>query len=156
MRKILFTILFYLMLASSVHAGPSHFTPVDCKFDDGSTALTFKFHSTDTCSATKGAIAPDTDWFPENIGITNPEFYAPVRHTLQFLCPVDTVINVQMFGAGVTGVKVVTLNSGISIGANQGNQFSFILMNGITYNVQHKSRTQNCKLFIAETFSDDL
>jgi len=61
MKYALYIILFVLAMATSAFAGPSYFRVVDCKFDDGSTALTFKFHSADTCSATKGSIAADTD-----------------------------------------------------------------------------------------------
>lgn len=154
MRKILLTILFWVMLVSSAYAGPSHFKPVDCKFDDATTALTV--NSTVLCSATIGTIAVDTDWFPADIGANDAQFWIPVRHTFQFSCPAATVINLQVAGEAVTGDKEFIFNSGIAIGVDNAHQFSVILYQGMTYNIQHKTGTQNCSVFITETFSDDL
>jgi len=156
MKKILLAVLFLFSLISTSYAGPSFFKAIDCKFDDGTTALPFKYNSTDACSATKGNIAVDTDWFPSDITISNPQHFDPVRHTLQFSCPTGTVVNLQVAGTGVTGDKVYTLNQGTALGAAEGHQFSLIVTSGMSYNVQHKTGTQNCSVMITETFSDDL
>lgn len=108
------------------------------------------------------SIAVDTDWFGTDLGPSlNSErkgisinFDRPVKHTFQFSCPTATIINLQVVFNSIT--KVHTLNSGTEIGANNGNQFSIILHKDMTYNIQHKTGTQNCAVIITESFDIDL
>lgn len=156
MKELCLSVLFFLLLPAISFALPSHFEIVDCKFDDGTTALTDPLTGSAVCSATKGAIAINTDWFPADLTLLDPVFWNPVRHTLQFSCPTATVINVIVAGNGVTGDKTFVLNTTTALGVNEGHQFSLILSSGMTYNIQHATATQNCTVFITETYADDL
>jgi len=108
------------------------------------------------------AVAPDTDWFAQDLspsttaqrrGIASV-FDAPVKHNFQFSCPTSTVINLQLKYNSIT--KVFNFNDGKTIGANTGNQYSIILHEGMTYNIQHKTGTQACSVIITESFNVDL
>lgn len=108
------------------------------------------------------AVAPDTNWFAEDLGpSTNSKrggisfhFDAPVKHTFEFACPTATVVNLQLKYNSIT--KVFTFNSGNAIEANNGHQFSVILHDGMTYNLQHKTGTQACAVVITESYNVDL
>lgn len=116
------------------------------------------------------SIAVDTNWFASNIkpssssqrinahtvsrrGISSP-VGNPVKHTFQFSCPTATVINLQIKFAGLT--KTFTFNDGVAIGVNIGKNFSVVLHTGMSYNIQHKTDTQNCAVVITESFNVDL
>jgi hypothetical protein len=108
------------------------------------------------------SVAPDTDWFGTDLTLSpNHErhgvsvfFDAPVKHSFQFSCPTATVINLQVKYNSIT--KVHNFNSGVAIGANDANQFSVIVQPGMSYNIQHKTATQNCSVAITESFNVDL
>ncbi len=108
------------------------------------------------------AVAPDTDWFAQDLmSSTNAQrsgvvsnFDAPVKHTFQFSCPTATVINLQLKYNSIT--EVHNFSGGQEIGVNNGNQYSVILHSGMTYNIQHKTATQACKVVITESFNVDL
>jgi len=109
------------------------------------------------------AVAPDTNWFVQDLGpsanssrgkIGADCYDAPVKHTFEFSCPAATVVNLQLKYNAIT--KVFTFNSGNAIGANDGHQFSAILHDGMTYNIQHKTGTQACAVVITESFNVDL
>jgi hypothetical protein len=108
------------------------------------------------------AVAVDTDWFAQDlISSTNAQrsgvsshFDAPVKHTFQFSCPTATVINLQLKYNSIT--EVHNFNGGQEIGINNGQQYSVILHSGMTYNIQHKTTTQACKVVITESFNVDL
>ncbi|GJL78815.1 MAG: hypothetical protein NPINA01_18040 [Nitrospinaceae bacterium] len=108
------------------------------------------------------AVAPDVDWFSEDLapstdverrGMTS-HFSAPVKHTFEFSCPLETAVNLQMKYNAIT--KVFNFNDGEPIGANDGNQYSVILHSGMSYNIQHKTATQACSVIITESFNVDL
>jgi hypothetical protein len=108
------------------------------------------------------SVAPDTDWFVQDLtpsinaqrhGVSS-HFDAPVKHTFQFSCPTATVINLQLKYNAITSVH--NFNGGAEIGATNGSQFSVILHSGMTYNIQHKTVTQACKVIITESFNVDL
>lgn len=108
------------------------------------------------------AVAADTDWFGSDLmSSTNAQrsgvsahFDAPVKHTFQFSCPTATVINLQLKYNAITSVH--NFNGGAEIGASNGSQYSVILHSGMTYNIQHKTATQACKVVITESFNVDL
>ncbi len=108
------------------------------------------------------AVAVDTDWFAQDLmSSTNAQrsgvsshFDAPVKHTFQFSCPTATVINLQLKYNSIT--EVHNFNGGAEIGINNGQQYSVILHTGMTYNIQHKTATQACKVVITESFNVDL
>ena len=54
-------------------------------------------------------------------------------------------MNVQLKNGGTT--KVFNLNAGTALTANAGYQFALILGPGDSYNVQHKTGTQNVACF---------
>lgn len=108
------------------------------------------------------AVAVDTDWFGTDLtpstnaqrsGVSS-HFDAPVKHTFQFSCPTATVVNLQLKYNAITSVH--KFNGGAEIGASNGSQFSVILHSGMTYNIQHKTGTQACKVVITESFNVDL
>ena len=108
------------------------------------------------------AVAPDTDWFTQDLmpstsaeraGVS-AHFDAPVQHNFQFSCPEVTVINLQIKYNSIT--NVFTFNSGNAINAFDGHQFSVILHSGMSYNIQHKTGTQACAVVITESFNVDL
>jgi len=108
------------------------------------------------------AVAVDTDWFAQDLmSSTNAQrsgvsshFDAPVKHTFQFSCPTATAINLQLKYNSITSVH--NFNGGNAIGINNGQQYSVILHSGMTYNIQHKTATQACKVVITESFNVDL
>jgi len=109
------------------------------------------------------SVAPNTSWEivdKDGQSVTeikpsmNPNSGQPVKHTFQFVCPTATVINLQVKFNGIT--KVHALNGGAPIGSNNGNNFSFMLQPGMTYNIQHKTAAQNCSVVITESFNVDL
>ncbi len=150
MKKIIFTLIFLVGFVISAQA--EVFTrEVDKKWD----AVT---------------VAPDTNWFASDLkpsrnserlspklsgltGISSP-FNNPVKHLFQFSCPTATVINLQLKFEGITSVH--NFNGGAEIGINNGHQFSITLHKGMTYNIQHKTATQACKVVITESFNVDL
>jgi len=108
------------------------------------------------------AIPIDTDWFALDLGpSTNSQrkaisinFDRPVKHTFQFSCPSATVVNLQLKFNAIT--KVHIFNSNVAIGANEIFHFSVTLHKDMTYNVQHKTGTQNCAVVIIESPHVDL
>jgi len=99
------------------------------------------------------AVAVDTDWFSQDLGMVG-RFSRPVKHTFQFSCPTATVINLQLKYNSITSVH--NFNGGQAIGISNGAQYSVILHSGMTYNIQHKTATQACKVVITESFNVDL
>ena len=107
-------------------------------------------------------VGPDTDWFASDLTHSSPSerigeaarWTFPVKHTFQFTCPVATIINIQLKFNAIT--KVVTLNSGNEQGATNGHNYDLIVPVGASYNIQHKTGTQACGLFVIESYNTDL
>jgi len=99
------------------------------------------------------SIAPDTDWFSINLGPIERN-QASVKHTFQFMCPTATVINLQITYDSI--IKVYDFNSGVALSENSGYVFSAIIHQNMTYNIQHKTGTQNCSVAITESLNADM
>lgn len=99
------------------------------------------------------SVAPDTDWFSVDLAPIERNNNA-VKHTFQFMCPTSTVVNMQLTFNAIT--KAYDFNSGVAIPANVGMQFSVIIHKDMTYNIQHKTGTQNCSVTISESSNIDL
>jgi hypothetical protein len=99
------------------------------------------------------SIAPDTDWFSADI-TPNQRNLESVKHTFQFMCPTTTVVNMQLVFNSIT--KVLAFNSGVALDANNGYVFTVLLQKNMSYNIQHKTGTQNCSVIITESGNADL
>ena len=117
----------------------------------------------DSVWSSAGTVAVDTDWLAADVGqATDAQRNvagiagadgAPVKHNLQIMVPTSTIVNLQLKKDGIT--KVLDLNSGEALVANAGYNFSVILYSGQTYNIQHKTGTQNVAVTISESFNID-
>jgi len=107
-------------------------------------------------------IAVDTDWFTDDIvpfiparsGEALKDASTVVKHTLEIVVPTATIINIQKKFNGIT--KEIILNGGAELGINIGFQFDLILQKGMTYNIQHKTGTQNPAVIITESYNTDI
>ena len=97
-------------------------------------------------------LAVDTDWFATDIVplITGTS----VKHVIQIMVPTATVVNVQLKRDSIT--KVYNLNDGVTLAANSGLQFDLMLKAGDSYNIQHKTATQNVSCTIFEALNADI
>lgn len=100
---------------------------------------------------TSATVLVDTDWFDADISGRGGH---TVKHTLQIMVPTSTVVNLQVVFNSIT--KTLDLNEGIALNANAAYQFDFLVFPGMTYNVQHKTTTQNMACFIAESENADV
>ena len=99
-------------------------------------------------------IAVDTDWFAFDLGPLPSSLKNPVKHIFQIACPTATVVNLQLKFNSIT--KIHNFNGGTAIGINNGAQYAVVLQKGMTYNIQHKTATQNCAVTITESPNTDL
>tara|TARA_Y100000310_G_C20130761_1_gene555759 strand:- start:93 stop:458 length:366 start_codon:yes stop_codon:yes gene_type:complete len=90
--------------------------------------------------------AVDTDWFATNISPTN----APANHRLYIRMATTSVVNLQM-DDGTNTDLVMNLNDGTALDANDLYAFDIILPAGYSYNIQHKTTTQNINAWIVES-----
>ncbi len=96
-------------------------------------------------------VAVDTNWFASNVdGPTG----IPVKHTLMIMVPTSTVVEVDITDG--TTLKTATLNAGVALAANAWYIFDIIVYIGFTYNIQHKTTTQNVACFIMESDNVDI
>jgi len=151
MKRFLFLSIFTLALAlpQMASAQSAFLSLIDCKFDDGTDKL-----STD-CTGTLGTIAVDTDWFPSDITIADVKFWNPVKHNFQITCPTATIVNLQVVAPSVT-VKEHIFKQGLALGADMPHNFSLMMTSGMSYNIQHKTGTQNCSVIITQSNNHDL
>ena len=124
---------------------------LNCKFDDGTDALK-------ECSATLGAIAINTDWFPADLRVGLPRDAR--RFTFQFNCPTESIVSLQVEAVD-SNLDAITetewdFNAGVALTAGAGYQFSWLGFPSTTFNIHHESGTQNCKVLITREKTDDL
>lgn len=89
--------------------------------------------------------AVDTDWFASNIEPTN----APSVHRITLKVETSTVVNLQMDGDGATNERM-DLNGGNALTAHALYTFDIPIPAGFSYNIQHKTGTQNVAVTIVE------
>tara|TARA_Y100000310_G_scaffold60574_1_gene55910 strand:- start:761 stop:1129 length:369 start_codon:yes stop_codon:yes gene_type:complete len=89
--------------------------------------------------------AVDTDWFAANISATN----SPANHRLYIRLATSSVVNLQMDDGTNTDLEM-NLNNGNSLTANSLYAFDIIVPAGYSYNLQHKTGTQNINAWIVE------
>ncbi len=100
---------------------------------------------------TSATIAINTDWFSTDIG---SRANAAVKHTIQMMIPTSSIVNLQIVFNSIT--KVFNLNEGIALNADAAYQFDLIVYPGMTYNIQHKTTTQNVAVSIIESDNVDV
>ena len=92
----------------------------------------------------------DTDWFSVDISVGDNNYNNYVyKQTLQIHVSTTTVLNLQYTLGGST--VTYDLNSGFAQPGGAVHQYDILLPPGSTYNVQHKTGTQNVSCVIAET-----
>ncbi len=136
MRKVFFIILIILFGCQVASSG----SLIDCKDDDGTDARP-------KCTATKGAIAINTDWFPSDILVGDSNYSN--HYIFQFRCPTSTVVNLQVEPVNLSGAVVTStawdFNAGVALTADAGYSFGYDAFPNTKLNIQHESGTQNCK-----------
>jgi|TARA_Y100000310_G_scaffold105331_1_gene103765 hypothetical protein len=90
--------------------------------------------------------AVDTDWFAANITPTE----APANHRIYIRVATTTIINLQMDDGTNTNLTM-NLNDGVALDANDLYAFDIVVPAGYSYNIQHKTGTQNINGWIVET-----
>lgn len=100
---------------------------------------------------TSATVAVDTDWFSADI---TSRANAAVKHTISIMVPTSTVVNLQTVFNSIT--KTLDINEGIALNANALYQFDMIVYPGMTYNIQHKTTTQNVVAYISESENTDV
>ena len=152
MKKLFLLIVAGVMLflaPTQALAFPNPAEPVDCKFDDGTDTLVISSSKT-LCTATKGAIAVNTDWFPADL--KGPKGNTSYRHIFEITCPTATVVNMIIAdAAGNVTAKTYAFNGGIALAADVTYTFDKRLYTNQVYNMQHETGTQNCSV---EIFQD--
>ena len=94
--------------------------------------------------------AVDTDWFTVDISVGDGNYNNYVyKHTLQIYVATTTVLNLQYIIDGAT--VTYDLNSGVAQPGGAVHQYDILLPPGSSYNIQHKTGTQNVSCVIAET-----
>lgn len=94
----------------------------------------------------EASVAVDTDWFSSNISSTD----APANHRLYIRLATTSVINLQVDDGTNTDVEMV-LNKGTALTANHLHAFDIMVPSGYSYNIQHKTGTQNINCWVVET-----
>lgn len=90
--------------------------------------------------------AVDTDWFAANITPTN----APANHRIYIRMATTSIVNLQM-DDGTNSNIVMNLNDGVALDANDLYAFDVIIPDGYSYNIQHKTGTQDVNGWIVES-----
>ena len=93
-------------------------------------------------------VAVDTNWFTSNITTANTGF--PSKFTLQIMVPTSTVVEVDMTD-GTTAKAAISINGGTALTASTWYIFDIIVPGGYSFNVQHKTTTQNPVCIVSET-----
>jgi hypothetical protein len=98
----------------------------------------------------KTSKAIDTNWFDTDISVGGPNYNNYVfKHSLQIRVSNDTVLNLQYVYGGVT--ETYDLNSGVAQPGGAVHVYDILLPSGASYNIQHKTDTQDVTCIIAET-----
>ena len=99
---------------------------------------------------TKVSKAIDTDWFATAIG-PSPVYHKMwmYKHTLQIHVSTTTVINLQYTIDGIT--QTYDLNSGVAQPGGSVHIYDILVPADSTYNVQHKTSTQDISCIVSET-----
>ena len=89
--------------------------------------------------------AVDTDWFGVNIKPTR----FPALHRIFIACPSETKVNLLMDDGSNTNI-VMLLNDDTALKATALYVFDVVIPKGYSYNIQHKTTTQNISAWITE------
>jgi len=92
-------------------------------------------------------VAVDTNWFTTNIAPENKGKQS--KFTILMMVPTSTVVEVDI--ADGTTNKTGTLNGGTALTASAWYVFNITVPPGYTFNIQHKTGTQNVACIIDET-----
>lgn len=118
-----------------------------------------------------GDIGADADWFTEDLKASQEarrrfaldDAFTVVKHTLQIFVPATTIVNIQLkfprqdvINNGDSLTKVFPLNDNNALTAATPFQFDLMLVQGASYNIQHKAGSQNVAVFITESFNVDI
>jgi len=95
-------------------------------------------------------VAVDTNWFTNNIVPSRPGRMA--KFTLLVMVPTSTVIEVDITD-GTTN-KTGTLNDGTALTAAAWYAFSVFVPPGYSFNIQHKTTTQNVVCIVCESLDN--
>lgn len=90
--------------------------------------------------------AVNTDWFASNVSPTN----APANHRIYILLATTSVVNLQM-NDGINSNITMNLNGGTALTADSLYAFDIIVPDGYSYNIHHKTGTQNISGWIVES-----
>tara|TARA_Y100000310_G_scaffold95109_2_gene92960 strand:- start:1150 stop:1515 length:366 start_codon:yes stop_codon:yes gene_type:complete len=90
--------------------------------------------------------AIDTDWFTANISPTN----TPANHRIYIRMATTSIVNIQMDDGTNSNIEMI-LNDGVALDANDLYAFDIIVPAGYSYNIQHKTGTQNINAWIVES-----
>lgn len=96
-------------------------------------------------------VAVDTNWFTNNIG-PDVQQATPSKFTVQIMVPTSTVVEFDLTD-GTTN-KTGTVNNGGALVANSWQQFDLMVKGGWSFNIQHKTTTQNVACNIFESISN--
>ena len=88
----------------------------------------------------------DTDWFASNITPKN----SPANHRLYVRLATTSIVNLRMDDGTNTDLQM-DLNEGVALTANALYAFDLIVPAGYSYNIQHKTGTQNVNVWIVES-----
>jgi len=89
--------------------------------------------------------AVDTDWFAANTSPTN----SPCTQRIYLRLATTSVVNIQMDDGTNSNIEMV-LNAGVALTANYLYAFDISVPAGYSYNIQHKTGTQNVNGWIVE------
>ncbi len=97
-------------------------------------------------TAQESSKAVDTDWFASNITPSN----APSNQRIYIRLATTSVVNLLM-DDGTNSDLTMTLNAGVALTADYLYAFDLTLPAGYSYNIQHKTGTQNINSWIVES-----
>ncbi len=89
--------------------------------------------------------AVDTDWFTSNIEPTQKQ----AIHRIYIRLATESVVNIQLDDGTNTDITL-DLNEGSALSANSLYVFDVHIPAGYSYNLQHKTGTQNINCWIVE------
>lgn len=95
-------------------------------------------------------IAADADWFTQDIGPSHRNRGS--KFTLLMAVPTSTVVEVDIDDG--TTEKTATLNGGTALTADAWYVFHITVPWGYTFNIQHKTGTQNVACIVDETVAN--
>ena len=95
-------------------------------------------------------IAPDTNWFTNNVVPSRPGRMA--KYSILMAVPTSSVVEVDITD-GTTN-KTATLNDGTALTAAAWYVFSVAVPPGYSFNIQHKTGTQNVAGIVCESLDN--